>query len=52
MLKNLNKVSPPYDLFPYEYIDAEVNNKLEKNKGRLAGDEIEKDTKYYVESLN
>ena len=44
MFKDFNKV-------PSEYIDIDVNKKLDKTKGRLAGDEIEKETKNYVESL-
>ena len=52
MFKYLNQVPPSDDWPPYEYIDAEVNKKLEKTKGRIAGDEMEKETKYYVESLN
>ena len=40
------------DWFKYEYIDAEVNNKVEKTKGKITGDEIEKETKHYVVSLN
>ena len=52
MLKDLNKVSPSDDWFPYEYIDDEVNNKSYKIKGRLAGDEMEKETKHYIVSLN
>ena len=52
MFKYLNEVPPSDDWFPYEYIDAEVNNKLDKTKGQLAGNEMEKETKYYVESLN
>ena len=38
--------------FPYEYIDDEVKKKLDETKGQLAGDEMEKETKHYVESLN
>ena len=52
MFKYLNEVPPSDDWFPYEYIDDEVNNKLYKTKGRLAGDEMEKDNKHYIESLN
>ena len=52
MFKYLNEVPPSDDWFPYEYIDAEVNNKLDKTKGQLAGDEMEKETKHYVEYLN
>ena len=50
--KDSNEVPPSYDYFPYKYIDAEVNNKLGKTKGRIAGDEMINDTKHYVESLN
>ena len=32
--------------FLYEYIYAEVNKKLDKTKGGLAGKEIEKETKH------
>ena len=41
VFKYLNEVTPSDDWFPYEYIDAEVNKKLEKTKGRLAGDDME-----------
>ena len=52
VLKYSNEVPPSDDWFPYEYIDAEVNNKLDKTKGLLAGDEMEKETKLCVESVN
>ena len=41
VLKDLNEVPPPDDWFPYEYIDDEVNKKLDKTKGRLSGNEME-----------
>ena len=34
------------------YIDADVNKKLYKTKGWLAGNEMEKETKHYMEYLN
>ena len=40
MFKYLYEVPPSYDWFPCDYIDAEVNKKLDKIKGRLAGDEM------------
>ena len=52
MFNNLNEVPQSDNWLPYEYIDAEVNNKLGKTKGRIAGDEMRNDTKHYVESLN
>ena len=52
MFKDLNEVPPLDYWFSYEYIDAEVNKKLEEAKGQLAGYEMEKETKHYVESLN
>ena len=52
MLKYSNEVPPSYDWFPYEYIDAEVRKKIDETKRQLAGDEIEKETKNYVEYLN
>ena len=52
MFKDLNEVLPSNYWSPYEYIDAEANNKLEKTKGQLAGDEIEKEIKHYMEYLN
>ena len=52
LFKDYNEVTLSDDFFPYEYIDAEVNKKLEKTKGRLVGDEMENETKHYVESLN
>ena len=52
MFKDLNEVPPSDDWFPYEYIDAEVNKKLDETKGRLAGNDMEKETKHYVEYFN
>ena len=52
MFKYLNEVPPSYDWFPYEYIDAEVKNKLDKTKGQLAGNEMEKENKRYVGYIN
>ena len=52
VFKDLNEVLPSDYWFPYKYIDAEVNKKLHKTKGQLAGNEMEKETKNYVESLN
>ena len=40
VFKDLNNIAPSNDWFPYEYIDAEVNRKLDKTKGQLAGDEM------------
>ena len=40
MLKYLNEVSISDDWFPYEYIDAEVKNKIDKTKRQLAGNEM------------
>ena len=47
MFKDLNEVPPLDYWFSYEYIDAEVNKKLEEAKGQLAGYEMEKETKHY-----
>ena len=52
MSKDLNEVSPSDYWFPYEYIDDEVKKKLDKTKGQLEGNEMEKETKHYVEYLN
>ena len=52
MFKDLNEVPPSDDWFPYEYIDYEAKNKIDKNKRQLAGNEMEKETKYYVKYLN
>ena len=52
VLKYLNEVPPSDYWFPYVCIDAEINRKLDKTKGWLACDEMEKETKYYVEYLN
>ena len=38
VFKYLNEVPTSENWFPYEYIYAEVNKKLDKTKGRLAGD--------------
>ena len=40
VFKYLNEAPPSDDWFPYEYMDADVNKKWDKNKGRLSGDEI------------
>ena len=50
--KYLNEVPQSDDWFPYEYIDSEVNMKLDKTKGWLVGYEMEKENKNYLESLN
>ena len=52
MFRNLNEVPPSYDWLTYEYIDSEAKKKLDKTKGRLSGDEMEKETKLYVECIN
>ena len=48
MFKGLNEVPPSDYWFTYEYIDAEVKKKVDKTKGHLAGDEMEKETNHYV----
>ena len=52
MYKDLNKVSPSSDWFPWKYIDAQVNKKLDETNGRPAGDDMEKETKHYMEFIN
>ena len=52
MFKDLNEFPPSDYFFPYEYIDAEVRNKVDKTKGKCAGNEMEKETKHYIEYLN
>ena len=52
LFKYLNDVPSSDDWFSYEYIDAEVKKKVNKTKGQLSGNEMEKETKHYVESLN
>ena len=52
MLKDLNEFPQSDDWFPYQYIDAEAKKKLDKTKGQLADNEMEKETKHYVESIN
>ena len=52
VFKDLNEFPPSYDWSPYEYNNAEVRNKLNRTKGQIAGDEMEKETKHYAESLN
>ena len=37
LYKYLNEVTPSNYWFPYEYIDAEVNKKIDKTKGLLTG---------------
>ena len=48
MFKDLNKFPPSDYWLPYEYIDAEFKKKLDKTKGHLAGDDMEKETKHYM----
>ena len=52
MFKDLNEFPPSDDRFPYEYIDAEVKKKVDKTKGHFACDEMEKETKHYMEYIN
>ena len=52
VFKDLNEIPPSDDWFPYVLINSEANNKLDKTKGQLAGNEMEKETKYYVEYLH
>ena len=52
MFKDLKKFQPSDDWFTYEYIDAEVKKKVDKTKGGISGDEMEKETKHCMESLN
>ena len=52
LFKDLNEVPQSDDWSPYEYIDAEVNKKLDKTKGGLSGYEMEKETRQYVEYFN
>ena len=40
MFKDINEVPPSYGWFPYEYIDAGVNKKLDKTKGQPTVDEM------------
>ena len=37
VFKYLNEFPPSDYWFPYEYIDAEFKNKVDKTKGQLAG---------------
>ena len=32
--------------------DADINKKVDKTKGQITGDEMVKETKHYVESIN
>ena len=52
VFKYSNEFPTSYYCFPYEYIDAEVKKKVDKTKGKIAGDEMEKEAKHYVESHN
>ena len=52
VFKYFNEVPPSNIWFPYEHIDYDVNKKLEKTKGRITGDEMEKETKHSVEYPN
>ena len=52
MIKDSNEVPPSDYWLSYEYIDAEVKKKIYKTRRELAGDEMAKETKHYVESLN
>ena len=46
----LNDVPASYGWFPCEYIDTDIRKKVNKTKEQLAGDEMEKETKHYMES--
>ena len=46
MFKDLNEVPPSDDWSPYEYIDAKVKDKVDKTKGQITGDKMEKGTKH------
>ena len=48
----MNEEVPSGYWFPYEYIEAEFKKKLDKTKGQLPSDKMEKGTKYYMESIN
>ena len=52
VFKYLNEVPPSDDWLPYEYINSEVKKKVDKTKGQLSGNEIEKENRHYVESLH
>ena len=52
VFKYLNEFPPSDDWLSYEYIDADINIKLNKTKGQLTGYEMENETKHYVEYLN
>ena len=52
VFKDLNEFPPSDYWFSFEYIDAKVKKKVDKTKGQLADDEMEKETKHHVESLN
>ena len=52
VLKYLNYVQPSCDCLTYEYIDADIKKTLNETKGQLVGNEMEKETKHYVESFN
>ena len=52
VFKDLNEVFPSDYWFPYKYIDSGINKKLDETTGQLAGDEMKKKTKHYVECLN
>ena len=43
MFKYLNDVPPSDYWFPYEYMYAEVKEKVNETKGQLAGNEMEKE---------
>ena len=46
VFKDLNEVPPSDYRLPYEYIDAEVNNKLDETKRQLTGNKMEKEAKH------
>ena len=46
VFKDLNEFPPSDDWLPYEYIDAKVKKKVDKTKGQLVGDGMEKKTKH------
>ena len=52
MFKYLNEFPPSYNWLLYENIDAGVKKKLDRTKGQLTGNEMEKENKNYVEYLS
>ena len=48
MFNNLHIDPTSENWFPNKYIEADIKNKLDKTRGKLASDEMENEIRHYV----